>query len=172
MTHGKHNEVFFMGFLFIFVRQYSKSNFMAQVNPYITFNGNCEAAFNFYRSVFGGEFNGVNKFKDMPPAEGQTISAADGEKIMHVAFPISKETVLMGSDSFGEWASQLKEGNNFTISINCESEDEATKLFNGLSAGGRITMPLEKTFWAAFFGMFTDKFGINWMVNYDYAKNS
>ena len=144
---------------------------MAQVNPYITFNGNCEAAFNFYKSVFGGEFIDVNKFKDMPPAEGQTMSVEDGERIMHVSFPISKETVLMGSDTFGEWASQYQKGNNFSISINTSSEEEATKLFNGLSAGGLVTMPIDKTFWGALFGMFTDKFGITWMVNYDYPKN-
>ncbi len=143
---------------------------MAQVNPYITFNGNCEAAFNFYKSIFGGEFSGVNKFKDMPPADGQTMSAEDGEKIMHISFPISKETILLGSDTFGEWVSHYKEGTNFTLSINAASEEEASNLFNGLSAGGRVTMPMEKTFWGAFFGMFTDKFGINWMVNYDYEK--
>jgi PhnB protein len=143
---------------------------MAQVNSYLTFNGNCEAAFNFYKSVFGGEFSGVNKFKDMPPSDGKTMSAEDGEKIMHISLPISNETMLMASDTGGEWSSSFKVGNNFSLSINAESEDEATKLFNGLSAGGSVTMPLEKTFWGAFFGMFTDKFGIQWMINYDYPK--
>ncbi len=143
---------------------------MAQVNPYITFNGTCEAAFNFYKSVFGGEFPYIGKFKDMPPQEGQKMSAADGEKIMHVSLPIGDGTILMGSDTGGEWASSFKEGNNISISINTESEDEANRIFNGLSAGGKIGMPMNKTFWGAYFGMFTDKFGINWMVNYDYNQ--
>ena len=143
---------------------------MAQINPYITFNGNCEEAFNFYKSVFGGEFPYIGRFKEMPPAEGKTMPAADGEKIMHVSLPISNETTLMGSDTGGEWASNFKEGNNISISINTASEEEATKIFNGLSAGGKIIMPLEKTFWGAYFGMFADKFGIGWMVNYDYNK--
>jgi PhnB protein len=143
---------------------------MAQVNPYITFNGTCEEAFNFYKSVFGGEFPMMGKFKDMPPMEGKTMSATDGEKIMHVSLPISKETILMGSDTGGEWAGNYKAGNNISISVNTETEEEAKKIFNGLSSGGMITMPLEKTFWGALFGMFTDKFGINWMVNYDYEK--
>lgn len=148
----------------------NKHKKMAQVNPYITFNGSCEAAFNFYKSVFGGEFPYIGKFKDMPPQEGKTLSAADGEKVMHVSLPISNETTLMGSDTGGEWASNFKEGNNISISINAESEEEAKKIFSGLSAGGRVTMPLEKTFWGALFGMFTDQFGINWMINYDYEK--
>lgn len=143
---------------------------MAQVNPYITFNGTCEAAFNFYKSVFGGEFPYIGKFKDMPPSEGKTMPDADREKIMHVSLPIGGGTILMGSDSGSEWASHFKEGNNIAISVNTESEEEATRIFNGLSAGGMVTMPLGKTFWGAFFGMFIDKFGINWMVNFDYNQ--
>lgn len=145
---------------------------MAQVNPYITFNGTCEAAFNFYKSVFGGEFPYIGKFKDMPPTEGKTMPAEAGEKIMHVSLPIGGGTILMGSDTGGEWASHFKEGNNIAISINTSSEEEATKIFNGLSVGGSVTMPLDKTFWGAYFGMFTDKFGINWMVNYDYNQQA
>lgn len=140
---------------------------MAQINPYLTFNGTCEAAFNFYKSVFGGEFPYIGKFKDMPPAEGQKMSDADGEKIMHVSLPIGGGTILMGSDTGGEWSSNFKEGNNFSISINANSSEEANRIFNGLSAGGTITMPLARTFWSELFGMFTDKFGINWMMSYD-----
>lgn len=139
---------------------------MAQVNPYLTFNGTCEAAFNFYKSVFGGDFPYIGRFKDMP---GDVPEAAK-ELIMHVSLPISKETILMGSDSSEAFGQTTTVGNNFSVSINAESEDEARKLFEGLSAGGKITMPLDKTFWGAFFGMFTDKFGINWMVNYDYEQ--
>jgi PhnB protein len=139
---------------------------MAQVNPYLTFNGTCEAAFNFYKSVFGGDFPYIGRFKDMP---GDVPEAAK-ELIMHVSLPISKETILMGSDSSEAFGQTTIIGNNFSVSLNAESEDEARKLFEGLSAGGKITMPLDKTFWGAFFGMFTDKFGINWMVNYDYEQ--
>lgn len=141
---------------------------MATLSPYINFRGNCEEAFNFYKSVFGGDFAMVSRYKDMPVTEGAHMSEMDGEKIMHISIPISKETVLMGSDIGGEWAKHSVEGNNIQISINTQSEEEAKKIFNGLSAGGRVNMPLEKTFWGALFGMFTDKFGINWMVNYDY----
>jgi PhnB protein len=142
---------------------------MAQINPYLTFNGNCEEAFTFYKSVFGGEFPFVGRFKDMPPQEGKTMPAEMAEKIMHMSLPINKETNLFGSDTGGEWASNLTMGNNIAISINAASEEEAKKLFDGLSASGKVTMALDKTFWGALFGMFTDKFGINWMVNYDYA---
>ena len=142
---------------------------MASVNIYLTFDGNCEEAFEFYKSVFGGEFPYVGRYKDMPPSEepGKTMSAKDAEKIMHMSLPISKETMLMGSDTGGEWASNFKQGNNFSISVNAESRDEADKVFNGLSKGGQVTMPMDKTFWGDYFGMWTDKFGINWMVSYN-----
>ena len=143
---------------------------MASISPYLTFNGNCEEAFNFYRSVFGGEFPYVGRFKDMPADGGKPVPASEGEKIMHISLPISKETVLMGSDSSEAFGQATVVGNNFSISINANSEEEAKKLFNGLSAGGKVTMPLDKTFWGALFGMFTDKFGIQWMVNYDYNQ--
>lgn len=145
---------------------------MAQVNPYINFRGNCEEAFNFYKSVFGGEFPMVSRYKDMPASETAHTGEVDGEKIMHMSLPISKETLLMGSDVGGEWAKYTVDGNNIQISINTDSEEEAKKIFNGLSAGGRVNMALEKTFWGALFGMFTDKFGINWMVNYDYNQHN
>ncbi|AZA49611.1 VOC family protein [Chryseobacterium carnipullorum] len=140
---------------------------MASVNVYLTFNGNCKEAFDFYKSVFGGEYPYIGTFGEMPPMEGKETSEEDKNRIMHVSLPISKETILMGSDTAGEWSSKLKEGNNFAISINAESKEEADQLFNGLSAGGEVTMPLADTFWGAYFGMFTDQFGIHWMVNYD-----
>lgn len=140
---------------------------MASVNVYLNFDGNCEEAFNFYKSVFGGEFAFMGRFKDMPPSEdGKAVSEVDGNKIMHVSLPVSKETMIMGSDTGGEWAADYKQGNNFSISINAGSKEEADKLFNGLSAGGKVTMPMENTFWGDYFGMFTDKFGINWMVSF------
>ena len=140
---------------------------MAAINPYLVFNGNCEEAFLFYKSVFGGEFPYIGKFKDMPPAEGNPVlSEADGNKIMHVSLPIGDGSVLMGSDS-NSASGVVTFGQNISISINTKSKEEADKLFNGLSVGGTVTMPMSQTFWGAYFGMFADKFGINWMVNFD-----
>lgn len=140
---------------------------MATVNIYLTFNGNCEEAFNFYQSVFGGEFSYLGRFNEMPKDENNPLSEAESNKIMHVSLPISTETCIMGSDTGGDWASQINVGNNFSISINAESKAEADNLFYALSKGGKITMPLSNTFWGSYFGMFTDKFDINWMINYD-----
>ena len=139
---------------------------MTTVNIYLTFDGNCEEAFNFYKKIFGGDFTYVGRFKDMPPHEGsQPVPEAYGEKIMHMSLPISKETILMGSDVGGEWSNNYKMGNNFTISANTDNTDEADRIFNALADRGKITMPMDKTFWESYFGMLTDKFGINWMVN-------
>ena len=140
---------------------------MAAINPYLTFDGNCEEVFEFYKSVFGGEFTYVGRFGEMPSQDGNPIPEGIANKIMHISLPISGETVLMGSDSSDEFGHATIIGNNISISINADSTEEADKLFNGLSAGGTTTMPMAKTFWGAYFGMFTDKFGINWMVNYD-----
>lgn len=139
---------------------------MATVNVYLTFNGNCEAAFNFYKSVFGGEFPYIGRFNEMPPGEGKPMPEEDGNLIMHVSLPISAETMLMGSDTGGEWAPNYKQGNNFSISVTASSAEEAERIFNALAEGGKVTMPLAKTFWADNFGMLEDKFGINWMVSY------
>lgn len=140
---------------------------MATINTYLNFNGDCEAAFNFYRSVFGGDFTYVGRFNEMPPQDGMpTMSEEDGNKIMHIVYSIGN-AILMGSDTGGEWAPKFVQGNNFSISINAESKEEADRLFDGLSAGGEVTMPMNETFWGAYFGMFTDRFGINWMVNFD-----
>jgi len=140
---------------------------MTTVNVYLTFNGNCLEAFNIYKSVFGGEFPYVGRYKDMPAQEGHPASDVDSDKIMHISLPISQETMLMGSDTGGEWASSFAQGNNFSISINTDSKENADRFFNGLSAGGTVTMPMEKTFWGDYFGMFTDQFGINWMVSFN-----
>lgn len=108
-----------------------------------------------------------NRFGDMPPQEGMPPMAEEHKnRIMHVSLPVSKETVLMGSDTM-PGMHVLTQGNNFSISLGAGSKEEAKKLFDGLSAGGTVTMDLQDTFWGAYFGMWTDKFGINWMVNYD-----
>lgn len=140
---------------------------MTTVNVYLNFDGQCEEAFAFYKSVFGGEFSYIGRFNEMPQDENNKLSEADGNKIMHVSLPISAETNLFGSDTVGAWSPKLIQGNNYSISINASSKEEADRLFNGLSAGGQVTMPLENTFWGAYFGMFVDKYGINWMVNFD-----
>ncbi|MEO6488779.1 MAG: VOC family protein [Ferruginibacter sp.] len=140
---------------------------MARLNPYLNFNGNSEEAFNFYRSVFGGDFAMIMRFKDSPPEYAGAPSESD--KIMHVSFPIGNANILMGSD-IPDGMGKVNNGNNVSISIGTDSEDEATKLFNDLSAGGKVTMPIGKTFWGSYFGMLIDKFGINWMVSYDYNR--
>ncbi|GEC78720.1 VOC family protein [Flavobacterium aquatile] len=142
---------------------------MATVNTYLTFNGNCEEAFLFYKSVFGGDFAYMGRFGEMPPSDDPNCPPPSDEetnRIMHVSLPISKETILMGSDTTSQSGNAVF-GTNFSVSINTDTKDEADKLFNGLSADGTIIMPMEKTFWGAYFGMFTDKFGIGWMVNFD-----
>lgn len=140
---------------------------MTTVNVYLNFNGNCEEAFEFYKLVFGGEIPYVSRFKEMPVHEGMPSLAEEMKnRIMHISLPISKETVLMGSDTGGEWAASFTHGNNFSISINTDSQQEADRLFTALAAGGKITMPMKFTFWGDYFGMLTDQFGINWMVSF------
>ncbi|MDI9309734.1 MAG: VOC family protein [Limnohabitans sp.] len=138
---------------------------MVNINPYLIFNGQCEEAFLLYKSVFGGEFQQISKFGDMPAEAGPEMSEADKNRVMHVSYNIGN-SVLMGSDSNTQ-SGDVSFGNNFSISINAESRTETERIFNGLSKDGKITMPLQDTFWGAYFGMFTDKFGINWMVNFD-----
>jgi len=142
---------------------------MATVNTYLNFNGNCEAAFNFYKSIFGGEFTYIGRFGEMPQGADEAISDAEKNKIMHVSLPIGN-TLLMGSDTGGAWAPTFVQGNNFSISINAENKAEAKTLFDAISQGGQITMPLADTFWGAYFGMLTDQFGINWMMNFEESR--
>lgn len=143
---------------------------MATVNPYLVFNGDCEAAFILYKSVFGGDFITFSKFSDMPNNVDSPLSPEDANRVMHVSFPISTDTILMGSDSNSQ-SGEVAFGDNISISINAESKEEAEKIFNGLAQGGKITMPIQDTFWGAYFGMLKDKFNINWMVNFDYPRN-
>lgn len=140
---------------------------MTTVNIYLTFNGNCKAAFDFYKSVFGGEFMSESTFGEMPPQEGMPpMSDAMKNQIMHVSLPISKETVLMGSDTGGEWAADFQAGNNFSISVSTDSKKKADTFFDKLSQGGETKMPMNQTFWGDYFGMLTDQFGINWMISF------
>lgn len=144
---------------------------MTTVNIYLFFNGNCREAFDFYKSAFGGDFSYIGTYGEMPPHEKTPEYLNYKDKIMHVNFPISEETILMGSDTTEAHGEPVKTGNNFSISINTESMEEADDLFEKLSEGGKVTMPLKKTFWSPYFGMFSDKFGVNWMVNVEQGEN-
>jgi PhnB protein len=137
------------------------------INPYLTFPGTCEEAFNFYKSVFGGSFPYIGRFGEMPPADGQQVPESEKNMIMHVSLPIGNNSILMGSDSSEAFGHATVIGNNFSISVNATSEKEADKLYNGLSNGGKQTMPMSKTFWGSYFGMLVDKFNIQWMVSFD-----
>lgn len=142
---------------------------MATINIYLNFPGTTEEAFTFYKSVFGGEFVGeINRFKDTPEADKLPENELD--KVMHVALPIGDGNMLMGTDTLESMGQSITMGNNMSISIHPESKEEADRLFNALSKGGEVTMPLDDAFWGAYFGMFTDKFGIQWMINYDYNQ--
>jgi PhnB protein len=141
-----------------------------QLNHYLNFKGQTEQAFNFYKSVFGGEFAMLSRYGDMPPTEGVSLSEADKNLVLHVSLPINEFTVLMASDVNDQFCAQnsvFTQGSNHYISINLDpdEQDEAQRLFNALSANGQIEMPLEKTFWGALYGAFTDQFGIKWMIN-------
>lgn len=144
---------------------------MVRVNPYLNFNGNTEAAFNLYKSVFGGEFAMLQRFKDIPSdPNSEPMSESDLEKIMHIALPIGPDYVLMATDALESQGHTLVNGNNISLSISVDNKEEADQIFNGLAAGGEVEMPMTDTFWGAYFGMLTDAFGIKWMVNYDYPK--
>ena len=138
---------------------------MAEINPHINFNGNAEEAFNFYRSVFGGEFAKIMRFKDISSPENP-ISESEANKIMHIALPIGK-SILMANDVPEIMGRTNENENRSKIVITAESKEEAGKLFNGLSAGGQIEMPIEESPWGSYFGMFRDKYGIEWMVDFD-----
>ena len=139
---------------------------MATINPHINFNGNAEEAFTFYKSVFGGTFAKVVRFKDLAGLEFP-VAEKDENKIMHIALPIGKTNMLMAND-VPEFLGKVNENENRSkISISTETKEEADKLFYGLSAGGQIEMPMTDSPWGSYFGMFRDKYGIEWMVEFD-----
>jgi PhnB protein len=135
---------------------------MKAVNITLTFNGDAEAAFTFYRSVFGGEFIHIQRLKEMPSP--QPLPAEENEKILHISLPVGP-AVLSGMD-VPSGRPQSVQGTNFMVSLDTSSEEETKRIFDSLSAGGVVMMPLADQFWGAYFGMFTDKFGIQWMLNY------
>lgn len=142
---------------------------MAVINPHINFNGNAEEAFSFYRSVFGGEFEKVIRFKDLASPEF-TVAEKEENKIMHIALPIGKN-ILIANDVPESMGRVNESENRSKISVNAESKEEADRLFNGLSAGGEIEGPIGDSPWGTYFGCFRDKFGIEWIVNFDPKSN-
>jgi PhnB protein len=142
---------------------------MTKLNIYLNFAGNTEEAFNFYKSVFGGDFSSIVRFKDMPMA-GVSIPKEDENKIMHIGLPVGKDATLMASDTPESLGRKLTPGNNVYISIHPESKEEANRIFNALSAGGMIEMPIADQAWGDYYGSLKDKFGVQWMVNYAYPK--
>jgi PhnB protein len=137
---------------------------MVLINPYINFNGNAEEAFHFYKSVFGGEFSKLQRFKDLSGPEFP-VAENEANKIMHIALPIGSNT-LMAND-VPEFMGKVDENENRSkISISVESREEADRIFSGLSEGGNVEMPIGDSPWGSYFGMFRDKFGIEWMVEY------
>ena len=138
---------------------------MALINPYINFNGNTEEAFHFYKSVFGGEFIKIIRFKEMASPE-YTIPEKEANKIMHIALPIGKN-ILMGNDVPESMGPVNENENRSKIAVSAESREEADQIFNELSAGGTIEFPINDSPWGSYFGMFRDKYGIEWTVDFD-----
>lgn len=136
---------------------------MTTINPYINFNGNAEEAFSFYKSVFGGEFGKVVRFKDLP---GFPADNANAEKIMQITLPIGP-TVLMANDVPAEMGPVNENENRSKITVYADSKEEAERIFNGLSAGGTVEMPMDESPWGTFAAMFRDKYGIEWMIEFD-----
>ncbi|MDR2954746.1 MAG: VOC family protein [Prevotella sp.] len=136
---------------------------LAAVNPYLAFNGTCEAAFNFYKSIFGGEFDEIHRYNDIP---GEEIPESEKEKIMHISLQLTEHVWLMGADTSEVFGQKTTFGDCVTLTICTTSEEETHRIYSALSEGGKITMPLEKTYWAELYATFTDKFGICWALNF------
>jgi len=142
---------------------------MTAFNPYLNFDGNAEEAFDFYKSVFGGEFASVIRFKDMP-MPGVSIPREEADKIMHIGLPLGKDQMLMGSDVLESLGQRLTQGNNVYISVHPDSKQEADRLFTALSEGAQIEMAIAMQPWGDYWGSLRDRFGVLWMVNYHEEK--
>ena len=142
---------------------------MIKVNVYLNFDGSTEEAFKFYRTVFGGDFSSLVRFKEMPMG-GMKISQKEEDKIMHMGLPIGPDHILMASDTLESLGQKVVKGNNVYISLHPDSKEEADRIFKALSAGGRMEMPIADQPWGDYYGSFWDKFGVGWMVNYSYPK--
>lgn len=141
---------------------------MAVINPYLIFDGNAEEAFNFYKSVFGGEFERVHRFGEMPGCDEMQVAENEKNRIMHIALPVgSKGNILMASDFIAASGQKYDKVSGFSISVGADSREEADKIYNGLAEGGQTVMPMADAFWGDYFGMLKDKFGIDWMISYN-----
>ncbi len=140
---------------------------MPLINPSINFNGNAEEAFDFYKSVFGGEFAALVRFKDLRANPDMPMDANEANKIMYIALPIGKHNVLMANDVPSFMGRVNERENRSKISVSVESKEEADHIFNGLSAGGEVECPMDNSPWGSYFGMFRDKYGIEWMIDFD-----
>ncbi len=138
---------------------------MPRLHSYLNFPGNAEEAFGFYRAVFGGEISSLVRFKDLP-VEGMSISKEDEDKIMHISLPIAEDSILMASDVLESLGQQLVQGNNVYVSVHPDTREGADRVFNALSEGAEVEMPIADQVWGDYFGSLKDKFGIMWMVNY------
>jgi PhnB protein len=141
---------------------------MTKLHPYLNFGGNTEEVFLFYKSVFGGEFSALVRFKDMP-MEGVSIPEADQDKIMHIGLPIGEDNILMASDSLASLGQETRQGNSVYISVHTTSKQEADRIFNALSTGGDVEMQIADMPWGDYWGSFKDKFGVHWMVSFGQA---
>jgi PhnB protein len=142
---------------------------MKSINPYLNFPGNTEEAFNFYKKVFGGDFfGGISRFDGTPGSEN--LSATDKQKIMHIALPLGPTNMIMATDAMESMGFKVTHGNNMYIQIFTDSKEEADKLFNSLSEGGKVEMPMADQFWGDYFGSLVDKFKIQWMLVYNKPK--
>jgi len=137
---------------------------MTTTNIYLTFNGDCRKAFDFYKSAFGGEFQYVGRYVDTP-AGSMVICDDEKENIMHISFPISGETMLMGNDHLKSFGPPPVKGDNFAIYVRVDDRTNADVVFRKLADGGRIILPMAETFWGSYYGLLVDKFGIKWKIN-------
>lgn len=135
---------------------------MTTLNPYLYFNGNCEEAFNFYKTVFRKEITYIGRYKDVPKRDRKIFEETD-QKIMHITLPISEETILSGSDNTAAYKESM-EYNNFSLIIHTDSRAEANRLFNEMSKNGQVKVPMNLAFWGSYYGICIDKFGINWKI--------
>jgi PhnB protein len=138
---------------------------MININPYLAFPGTCEDAFKFYEQVFNAKISRLERFSDMPQQDDLVVPEPFMNKIMHIALPISNEAILMGSDGGDEWSPKMTTGNNVTLSVAVDTNEEADRIFEALAEDGKIAMPMGITFWGEYFGMCTDKYDINWMIS-------
>jgi PhnB protein len=138
---------------------------MTKLHSYLNFAGDAEEAFAFYRSVFGGEYSSLVRFKELP-IEGVTIPEEDENKIMHIGLPIGEDNLLMASDVLESLGQRLVRGNNVYVSVHPATREEADEIFNALSEGGEVEMPIADQVWGDYYGSLKDKFGVMWMVNY------